>query len=120
MGKGEASMAAGKRAVFWFRRGLRLHDNPALLEAVENAEHVTPVFVMSERNHNPERYGRARMKFLLESLTALDAALKERNSSLIVLRGEGDERSVLLESMAKWQSNMLCFENAPEPHLQVR
>lgn len=123
MSKSEASMtaaaAAGKRAVLWFRRGLRLHDNPALLEAIRGAEHVTPVFVLNSREHSPARFGRAKMNFLLESLTALDAALRERDSALVVLRGDGNEREVLLESMARWKTSMLCFENAPEPHLHA-
>ena len=32
--------------MMWFRKGLRLHDNPALLEALQDAEHLFPVFCL--------------------------------------------------------------------------
>ena len=118
MGKGKA-LSTGTNAVIWFRRGLRLHDNPALLAAIQGSETVTPVYVINTKKHGTDKCGRARMKFILESLSALDEALKERNSSLVVLKGE-NENDVLLDSMKKWKTNRLCFEAAPEPHLKVR
>lgn len=32
-------------AIVWFRRDLRVHDHPALLDAVEHADHVYPPIV---------------------------------------------------------------------------
>ena len=32
-------------AVHWYRHGLRLHDNPALLAALEGADSFYPVFI---------------------------------------------------------------------------
>ena len=41
-----ASMATTtKCAIHWFRKGLRLHDNPALLEAIKQSENIYPVFI---------------------------------------------------------------------------
>ena len=37
-----------KRAIFWFRRDLRLGDNPALLAAFDEADEVVPVFIMDD------------------------------------------------------------------------
>ena len=40
--------AAGRRSnvgVVWFRRDLRLADNPALVEAIEAHDQVVPLFV---------------------------------------------------------------------------
>lgn len=34
-----------KASVLWFRHGLRLHDNPAFLEAVKNGYVLYPVFI---------------------------------------------------------------------------
>ena len=31
--------------VLWFRRGLRLHDNPALLSAIEKSKKFAAVFI---------------------------------------------------------------------------
>ncbi|CAM9759035.1 unnamed protein product, partial [Phaeothamnion confervicola] len=44
-------------SVHWFRKGLRLHDNPALLEACRGAEQVFPVFVIDPHFASPERVG---------------------------------------------------------------
>jgi cryptochrome len=38
--------SGGKRAIMWFRKGLRLHDNPALLAATAGAQYVFPIFVL--------------------------------------------------------------------------
>lgn len=35
-----------KHTVHWFRRGLRLHDNPALREGLQNAKTLRCVFVI--------------------------------------------------------------------------
>ena len=46
----ESMATAGKSrdecvAIHWFRHGLRLHDNPALLQAMQKAKKVYPVFI---------------------------------------------------------------------------
>ena len=33
-------------SILWFRRGLRLHDNPALLSAVENSKGFAAVYIV--------------------------------------------------------------------------
>jgi len=35
-------------AVHWFRNGLRLHDNPALVEAQNNADNLITLFIFDE------------------------------------------------------------------------
>lgn len=37
--------AMSKVAVHWFRHGLRLHDNPALLDALEDAKTFYAIFI---------------------------------------------------------------------------
>jgi cryptochrome len=34
--------------LLWFRRGLRLHDNPALLSALENSKKFAAVFIFDQ------------------------------------------------------------------------
>lgn len=57
--------------VLWFRHGLRLHDNPALLEAVEKreGERVTfyPVFIF-----DGESAGENESKFFIKTLKTLE------------------------------------------------
>jgi deoxyribodipyrimidine photo-lyase len=61
--------------VLWFRRDLRLSDNPALVEAVHAAGRdgaVVPLFCLDPRLLAPA--GAPRVAFLLRSLRALDDA----------------------------------------------
>ena len=62
-------------AVMWFRRDLRLGDNPALLEACADGD-VLPLFVLDPVLWGPS--GPTRRAYLLRSLRALDASLGGR------------------------------------------
>ena len=86
-GPSMALSGGGVSTVLWFRKGLRLHDNPALLAAVSGASAVHPLFILDPHFLTPEHVGAARLRFLLESLADLDASLRARNSRLIVLHG---------------------------------
>ena len=80
--RGDASTA-----VIWFRQDLRLADNPALLAATRAARHVVPVFIWSPEEEGGWAPGAAARWWLNESLTQLDASLRERGSRLLFLRG---------------------------------
>jgi deoxyribodipyrimidine photo-lyase len=70
-------------SVLWFRRDLRLGDNPALLAARDGAaDGVLPLFVLDDALRRPS--GAPRLAFLYRAVRALDAALDGR---LVVLRG---------------------------------
>jgi cryptochrome len=73
--------------VWWLRKGLRLHDNPALLAALDGSSALHPLFILDPWFTTPDKVGGARMRFLLEALADLDASLRQRNSRLIVLHG---------------------------------
>ncbi len=72
-------------AVMWFRRDLRLADNPALLEACAS-DGVLPLFVLDPALWGPA--GVSRRAYLCASLRSLDASLRQRHSGLSVLRGD--------------------------------
>ncbi len=67
----------------WFRRDLRLEDNPALLEACTGGADVLPLFVVDPRLWDAA--GPARRTYLAASLAALDASLGGR---LVVRHGD--------------------------------
>jgi cryptochrome len=71
-----------QRSIHWFRKGLRLHDNPSLLAACESASHFYPVFFLDPYFAKKDNYrvGINRWRFLLESLQDLDASLRKLNS----------------------------------------
>jgi deoxyribodipyrimidine photo-lyase len=70
------------RSVLWFRRDLRLGDNPALLEAIASADEVVPLYVLDPRLWRPA--GRPRQAYLNASLDTL----RERMGGLVVRRGD--------------------------------
>ena len=77
----------------WFRRDLRLRDNPALAEACAVGE-VLPVFVLDPAF---DAAGAARQALLHDCLTALDDAM---GGALVVRRGDPvDEIPALADSV---------------------
>ena len=76
-------------SVMWFRRDLRLGDNPALLEAA--ADDVLPLFVLDPALWGPA--GPVRRAYLGASLRALDASLRP-DASLAVVEGDPVRRVV--------------------------
>jgi deoxyribodipyrimidine photo-lyase len=84
--------------VFWFRRDLRLLDNPALLAAVTQARaegdgRVVPLFVVDPALW--DRAGSVRQAYLVASLERLGASLGRH-----LLIRHGDPRQVLPEVVA--------------------
>ena len=84
------------RTVMWFRRDLRLADNPALLDAAAS-DGVLPLFVLDPALWGPA--GPSRRAYLCDSLRALDAQLRQRHAGLSVVRGK-PERQVVLAARA--------------------
>lgn len=67
----------------WFRRDLRLRDNPALLAAAGDTDDVVPLFVLDPALWEPA--GDRRRAYLAASLAALDASI---DGSLLVRRDD--------------------------------
>src|ERR1700761_2745840 len=72
-------------AVLWFRRDLRLGDNPALLAAADEGP-VVALFVLDDELRKPS--GAPRVAFMYRTLRALDARLREHGGGLVVRRGQ--------------------------------
>lgn len=76
-----------KTALVWFRRDLRLADNPALRAALAAAESVVPVYIHSPVSGGNWPPGGAGRWWLHHGLEALDASLRKLGSRLVVRRG---------------------------------
>ncbi|VAI56963.1 unnamed protein product [Triticum turgidum subsp. durum] len=124
-----AATATAAAALVWFRKGLRVHDNPALDAARRSAARVYPVFVLDPRYLRPDpaapspgsaRAGVARVRFLLESLRDLDARLRRLGSRLLVLRAREDVSDAVCAALKDWNIRKLCFESDTEPYALAR
>ena len=74
------------RSIMWFRRDLRLDDLPALLAAGSDGREVVPLFVVDPAF---AASGAPRLAYLHEALVSLDASIRERSDSqLLVVHGD--------------------------------
>lgn len=105
-------------SIHWFRKGLRLHDNPALLEACQRSKHVYPVFCIDPYFVKPDVVGVNRYHFLLESLADLDRSLRGLGSRLFILRGKPNEQ--ILAAKDRWNINLVTYESDTEPYAKAR
>lgn len=77
----------------WFRRDLRLNDNPALQAALRRCQRVHCVFVLDRTILDTLPRRDRRVAFILQCLKDLDASLREaaggvRSAGLLVLQGD--------------------------------
>lgn len=105
-----------RRAIVWFKRDLRMHDNLALDAAVRAQQllqragggdmALLPVYILHRPKH--QRCGAVRFQFLLEAVEDLAKSIKNLQGRLLVLRGDADE--VLRAVMTAWGITDLFFE----------
>ncbi|KAE9130797.1 hypothetical protein PF010_g3723 [Phytophthora fragariae] len=115
-----------RRAVVWFKRDLRLHDNLALDAAVRAQQQLQragggdmallPVYVL----HRPtrQRCGAVRFQFLLEAVEDLATSIASLQGRLLVLRGDAED--VLRAVMSAWGVTDLFFEAGVMPYSVAR
>ncbi|KAJ8258797.1 hypothetical protein COCON_G00178090 [Conger conger] len=102
------------RTIHLFRKGLRLHDNPSLVWALESSAVVYPVFVLDRAFlDGAMRMGALRWRFLLQSLEDLQTRLVALGSRLYVLQG-GYEAG-LRQLVRRWGVTQLTFDTEVEP-----
>lgn len=94
-------------AVMWFRRDLRLADNPALCAAVDAADEVVPLFVFDDRLWGPA--GPSRRAYLLASLAAHD----ERIGGLVTRNGDPVDTVIDVVRSAKADSVHIAADFGP-------
>ncbi|CAK1548546.1 unnamed protein product [Leptosia nina] len=110
--------STGKHTVHWFRKGLRLHDNPALREGLVDAVTFRCVFIIDPWFASSSNVGINKWRFLLQCLEDLDSSLRKLNSRLFVVRGQPAD--ALPKLFNEWGTTALTFEEDPEPYGRVR
>ncbi len=79
------------RALFWFRRDLRLTDNPGLAAAIEHAGKNVVLLYIRETNSELREIGGASKWWLDKSLRALSADIEALGGKLILRTGEAQD-----------------------------
>ncbi len=103
-------MSRSAGIIHWFRRDLRLADNPAFSAAAQSGLPVLPVYVLDPA---AETTGAASRWWLHGSLESLDRALREKGARLILRRGSTIEQ--LLEIAKQSGAHSIHFTRGYEP-----
>ena len=96
-------------SIFWFRRDLRLNDNPALLAAIAESDQIIPVFILDPRQI--EKLGDKGKAYLTQSLQLLDQSL---DNKLHVIAG--DPLTVLQDLSKKHNATSVHIAASYEPN----
>jgi len=103
--------------LLWFRRDLRLADNPGVVAAIRSGRPVIPVFILEPEG--PTRGpGAASLWWLDKSLRSLGADLVAAGSRLILRRGEAG--AVLSQLVAETGAAHLIYCRVYEPQVLAR
>ncbi|KAJ9560389.1 hypothetical protein OSB04_005549 [Centaurea solstitialis] len=111
-------MAGGGCSIVWFRRDLRVEDNPALAAGVR-AGQVIAVYIWAPEEEGHYYPGRVSRWWLKQSLALLDSSLKNLGTCLITKRST-DSISSLLEVIKSTGATQLFFNHLYDPLSLVR
>lgn len=101
------------RGLVWFRRDLRLLDQPALFAACQECDEIIPLFIFDEPLLRSHQFGSPCVNFMLGCLRELNTALSERGVQLIWRRGEPVEE--LLRAVQDLKIDAVYWNRDYEP-----
>ena len=105
-------------ALVWFRRDFRLHDNPALVAALHDADRVVAVYLHAPDEEAPWQPGAASNWWRHHSLAALATAIAERGGRLTLRRG--DSLAMLRELIRETGAQSVHWNRLYEPAIRAR
>ncbi|MDE2423300.1 MAG: deoxyribodipyrimidine photo-lyase [Betaproteobacteria bacterium] len=108
-----------QKALFWFRRDLRLYDNHGLSYALDHFDNVYCVFVfdraiLDQLNNKQDR----RVEFIWHSLNELKVNLKKLGGDLIVM--DGLPTDIITDLAKKLSVNAVVTNHDYEPYARER
>lgn len=77
-----------KTAIVWFRKDLRLKDNPALIHAVNEGYDVLPLYIYDQESAGDWAMGEASRWWLFKSLQSLNESM---DGNMVFRAGKADE-----------------------------
>ena len=99
-------------AVLWFRRDLRLADNPALQALLDTGHTPLPVYIHDEPDTD-WKTGEASSWWLHHSLIALQQSLQKHGSDLLVFQGNPED--ILTRLLQQTGADRLAWNRRYEP-----
>jgi deoxyribodipyrimidine photo-lyase len=105
-------------AIWWVRRDLRLHDNPALEQARAGGRRLIPLFVVDPSLLASRYTSPRRLAFLFVGLRSLDDGLRARGGRLIVRSGHPEE--VLARVVRETGAQAIVAQDDVSPYARSR
>ena len=105
-------------AIVWFRKDLRIADNPALYHAVSESETVLPVFIWSPQEAGEWSAGAAHRWWLHHALASLDQDLRDKGSRL--LYRTGGSLDALQDLIGETHAEAVYWNKCYDPALRRR
>ncbi|KAH3779326.1 deoxyribodipyrimidine photo-lyase-like [Dreissena polymorpha] len=109
--------------IFWFRRDLRVYDNPALVAASQSGAPVIPIFLWSDREEGPQKTlatGAATKYWLYMALPKLNSDLNNQFNNSIIYRKADNYLNELLDLFKSSGAKTLIINDVYEPFLKSR
>lgn len=105
--------------ICWFRKDLRLGDNPALTAAIETKRTVIPLFIFDEKAEGNWKPGKASRWWLHHALVDLKKSLLEKYQVDLIL-GKGDSAEILDALISEVGAEAVFWNRRYEPAIIER
>ncbi|KAK6138879.1 hypothetical protein DH2020_027380 [Rehmannia glutinosa] len=105
-------------SIVWFRRDLRIEDNPALAAAARDGK-LLPVFIWCPKEEGQYYPGRVSRWWLKQSLIHLQHSLKSLGTELVLIKAEST-LSALLDCISAVGATKVVYNHLYDPISLVR
>lgn len=100
---------SNSKTIVWFRRDLRIEDNPALATAARDGS-VFPVFIWCPKEEGQFYPGRVSRWWLKQSLIHLDQSLRSLGAELVLIKAD-TTLDALLECISAVQATKVVYNH---------
>ncbi|KAK3041352.1 hypothetical protein RJ639_002333 [Escallonia herrerae] len=111
-------MGNNNKIIVWFRRDLRIEDNPALAAAASDGS-VLPVFIWCPKEEGQFYPGRVSRWWLKQSLIHLEQSLRSLGADLVLIKAES-ALAALLECIKAVGATKIVYNHLYDPVSLVR
>lgn len=109
--------------IYWFRRDLRLYDNPALVHAAQSGASVIPIFLWGDAEEGPSKTlanGGATKYWLHMALPTLNRDMMDKFNNPIIFRHSSNYLTDILDMVKYSGAKTLIINDVYEPYLKER
>lgn len=109
------------KAIFIFRRDLRLSDNTGLINALSNHKTVIPIFIFTKKQLSNNKYKSDNcVKFMIECLEDLDSQLSKYKSRLFYFYAKDKESDIIKKLLGSDNTITSVYVNADYTNYSIK